>query len=149
MLDRHKGSPIIYGGDLNMVGLSGPIYTLETGDIFNNNLYGDDFSPDWDSSKLTQIVARLTDRAMDYTWRNDSGSYMPGKLDYIIISDAVIEVLRAYSLQTSDLPEARLDQYKLESQDAENTSDHFMVVADLALIDRITQEDNNGQNRMD
>lgn len=149
ILDRHKGSPIIYGGDLNMVGLSGPINTLETGDIFDNNLYGDDFSPDWDSSKLTQIVARLTDRAMDYTWRNDSGSYMPGKLDYIIISDAVIEVLRAYSLQTSDLSEARLAQYKLKPHDAENASDHFMVVADLALVGRITPENNNGQKRMD
>ena len=134
VLDLPEGSPIVYGGDLNMVGLSGPINTLETGDIFNNNVYGSDFSPDWDGSDLTQVVARLTDRAMDYTWRNDSGSYMPGKLDYIVVSDAVVEVLRAYSLQTSDLPEARLVQYNLESADAVNASDHFMVVADLVLL---------------
>ena len=149
VLDLPEGSPIIYGGDLNMVGLSGPINTLETGDIYNNSLHGDDFFPDWDSSDLTQIVARLTDRAMDYTWRNDSGSYMPGKLDYIIISDAVIEVLRAYSLQTSDLPPARLAQYNLELYDAEDASDHFMVVADLALVGGISQTDTDGDGVFD
>ena len=81
---------------------------------------------------------------MDYTWRNDSGSYMPGKLDYIVISDAVVEVLRAYALQTSDLPPARLAQYNLELYDAEDASDHFMVVADLALVGGISQTDADG-----
>ena len=37
-------TPIIYGGDLNMVGLDNPIYTLKTGDISDEDSYGADFS---------------------------------------------------------------------------------------------------------
>jgi hypothetical protein len=148
-IDLPSGSPIVYGGDLNMVGLSGPISTIKTGDISDNNQYGVDFAPDWDGSSMIELDARLSDRAMDYTWRNDWSVYMPGKLDYIIVSDAVVDVLRQYSLQTSDLSVARLEQYGLLANDDLDASDHFIIVADLALAGGISQTDTDGDGIID
>ncbi|PCJ81911.1 MAG: hypothetical protein COA49_02810 [Bacteroidetes bacterium] len=143
-IDIPVGSPIVYGGDLNMVGLGGPIYTLESGNIFDNGQYGADFQPDWDGTPMLQLDARQTDRLMDYTWRSDWSSYMPGKLDYILISDGVIDVLNQFTLQTSDLSPARLSQYGLLAGDDLAASDHFIVVADLALTGGTSQQDSDG-----
>ncbi len=148
-IDIPSGAPIIYGGDLNMVGLSGPINTLLTGNISDNDQFGSDFSPDWDGSSMVELVARLSDRAMDYTWRNDGSSYMPGKLDYILVSDGVVDVLREFSLQTSDLSAARLEQYGLQSSDDLDASDHFIIVADLALSGGVSQTDSDGDGIID
>ena len=112
-LDVPEGTPILFGGDLNMVGLEAPIYTLESGDIFDEDEYGPDFAPDWDGTGMLQVAAVQADRAMDYTWRNDNGSYMPGKLDYALVSDGVLEVTRAFGLQTSDMTGARLGDLSL------------------------------------
>ena len=148
-IDIPSGSPIVYGGDLNMVGLSGPINTLKTGNISDNDQFGIDFSPDWDGSSMVELDARLSDRAMDYTWRNDGSAYMPGKLDYIIVSDAAVNVLRQYSLQTSDLSAARLEQYGLLANDDLDASDHFIVIADLALVGGVSQTDSDSDGIID
>ena len=133
-LDVPEGTPILFGGDLNMVGLEAPIYTLESGDIFDEAEYGPDFAPDWDGTGMLQVAAVQADRAMDYTWRNDNGSYMPGKLDYALVSDGVLEVMRSFGLQTSDMTAARLGDYGLYANDTWNASDHLPVVVDVALI---------------
>ena len=148
-IDIPSGSPIVYGGDLNMVGLGGPINTLKTGNISDNDQFGIDFSPDWDGSSMIELEARLSDRGMDYTWRNDGSDYMPGKLDYIIVSDAAVNVLRQYSLQTSDLSAARLEQYGLMSNDDLDASDHFIVIADLALVGGVSQADSDADGIID
>ncbi|MAU76093.1 MAG: hypothetical protein CL831_04370 [Crocinitomicaceae bacterium] len=148
-IDIPSGSPIVYGGDLNMVGLGGPINTLKTGNISDNDQFGIDFSPDWDGSSMVELEARLSDRGMDYTWRNDGSDYMPGKLDYIIVSDAAVNVLRQYSLQTSDLSAARLEQYGLMSNDDLDASDHFIVIADLALVGGVSQADSDADGIID
>jgi hypothetical protein len=148
-IDIPSGSPIVYGGDLNMVGLGGPINTLKTGNISDNNQFGIDFSPDWDGSSMVELDARLSDRAMDYTWRSDGSAYMPGKLDYIIVSDAAVNVLRQYSLQTSDLSAARLEQYGLLANDDLDASDHFIVIADLALVGGVSQTDSDSDGIID
>ena len=132
-VDVPSGSPILFGGDLNMVGLSAPIYTLESGDIADEAQYGADFAPDWDGTGMLQVAAVQADRHMDYTWRNDGSSYMPGKLDYALVSDGVLQVLRSFGLQTSDMSADRLSTYGLQSGDTWNASDHLPVVVDVAL----------------
>ena len=98
---------------------------------------------------MVELDARLSDRAMDYTWRNDGSAYMPGKLDYIIVSDAAVNVLRQYSLQTSDLSAARLEQYGLLANDDLDASDHFIVIADLALVGGVSQTDSDSDGIID
>jgi len=131
-LDLPNGAPIVFGGDLNMVGLSGPIRTLVTGDIYDNAAFGPDFAPDWDGTAMTELPVVQADRPMDYTWRNDNSDYMPGKLDYAIVSDGVVGVVRMFGLQTSDMDAARLANYNLQAGDTWTASDHMPVVVDLA-----------------
>ena len=129
-----EGSPFIFGGDLNMVGLGDPIVTLQTGDIHDEATYGEDFAPDWDGTGLLELPILQADRPMDYTWRNDNSDYAPGKLDYAIVSDGVVQVLRSYGLQTQDMSGERLGDYGLLATDTWVASDHLPIVVDLALI---------------
>ena len=125
-------SPRVYGGDLNMVGLANPILTLLTGDIVNETTYGPDHAPDNDGSSWTECPALQSDAPVDFTWGNGSGSWIPGKLDYILTSDASAQVLHSFVLQTQNMSVPRLFQYGLQANDASVASDHLLVVADLA-----------------
>lgn len=126
-------TPIIYGGDLNMVGLAGPINTLLTGNIADEVGNGPDFAPDWDGSALTEWPLLQSDQPMDFTWSNNNSEWIPGKLDYLITSDASAQVLHGFVLNTNAMDAERLDVYNLDADDALDASDHFIVVADLGL----------------
>lgn len=137
-------APAIFGGDLNMVGLAGPIYTLITGDIADEAAYGPDFQPDADGSPLTEWPIVQSDAAFDFTWENTNSEFGPGKLDYIITRDDVAPVLRGYTLNTAAMSVARLFQAGLNAGDSEAASDHFIVVADIAATGDLTDSDNDG-----
>lgn len=128
-------APIVYGGDLNMVGLDNPIYTLVTGDIADESADGPDFAPDWDGSNLTEWPVLQSDHPFDYTWTSSSLSseWIPGKLDYIITSDATADYKGGFVLRTDAMSTERLSDLGLLSSDALNASDHFIVVSDLGL----------------
>jgi endonuclease/exonuclease/phosphatase family metal-dependent hydrolase len=135
-LELAENTPVVYGGDLNMVGPGGAMHTLLTGDIQNEATYGPDFSPDWDGTRLSELPCIQTDQPMNYTWRNDYSEWPAGKLDYILVQDGAVRVLRSFALETASMSAQRLNAYGLESGDALEASDHFIVVADLAKHDR-------------
>ena len=140
-------TPIIYGGDLNMVGLANPISTLITGDIADEAANGPDFAPDWDGTPLTEWPLLQSDRPMDFTWTNTSGEWMPGKLDYLITSDASVELLHGFVLRTDIMSAERLEEFGLNAGDALAASDHYIVVADLglgSLVGTLPDSDNDG-----
>ena len=112
------------------------MHTLLTGDIQNEATYGPDFSPDWDGTRLSELPCIQTDQPMNYTWRNDYSEWPAGKLDYILVQDGAVRVLRSFALETASMSAQRLNVYGLESGDALEASDHFIVVADLAKHDR-------------
>jgi len=128
-------SPVVYGGDLNMVGLDDPIYTLVSGDISDESTYGPDFSPDWDGTTLTEHPLLQSDHAFDFTWMssNINSEWMPGKLDYLITSDASVALLGGFVVRTEEMSANRLSALGLEAGDALDASDHFLVVGDLGL----------------
>ena len=130
-------SPVVYGGDLNMVGLHDPIYTLVSGDISDETTYGSDFNPDWDGTALTEQPLLQTDHGFDFTWMssNINSEWMPGKLDYLITSDASVELMAGFVVRTEEMSEERLSELGLEADDALDASDHFLVVGDLGLGD--------------
>ena len=132
-------TPVVYGGDLNMVGLDDPIYTLITGDIFNESAHGPDFAPDWDGSSLTEWPILQTDEPFDFTWQssNINSEWMPGKLDYLITSDASAELKSGFTVRTANMSPERLNELGLFAGDALAASDHFIVVGDLGLGDFI------------
>jgi len=124
--------PVVYGGDLNMVGLAGPIHTLVSGDISDEGAFGPDFAPDADGSDFTEWPILQSDHPMDYTWENAGSEWMPGKLDYIITSDALLDVVRSYAVNTGEMEPSRLVEHGFTSGMSLAASDHFLVVADLA-----------------
>ncbi len=129
-------TPVIYGGDLNMVGPGQAMHTLLTGDIANEADNGPDFGPDWDGTALKELKGLQTDQPMNYTWLNQNSQWPAGKLDYIIVQDGVVEVMGNFALETASMSDARLEQYGLNAGDDMQASDHLIVVADLRKHDR-------------
>jgi hypothetical protein len=126
--------PVIITGDLNLVGFSQQLDTLLTGDIQNEFKHGPDSPPDPNGSNLTNIVSRLTEKRMGYTWRNDSNPshYWPGKLDYLIYSDSNLAKANDFIVYTPEMSDEELSSNGLSSTDS-LVSDHLIFCADFTI----------------
>ena len=128
-----KGTPFVHLGDFNFVGYRHQVETIRVGDIQDEDQYGSDFFPDWDSTGIVDLFSRHTQKRMGYTWQNDNSSYNPGKLDYIFYSDALLDTGRHFILNTRIMDEQILDFHGLESDDTYLASDHLPRVIDIRL----------------
>ena len=142
-VDLDLNTPIIYGGDLNLVGYAQQLTTLLTGEIVDTGTFGTASPPDWDNSPWTDVVPRHTDANLTYTWRDDGDGYPPGRLDFMIYSDAVLNLEQGYVIQTEEMPAERLTPYGLLSSDTGTASDHFPVVGDFSQVG-LTDSDTDG-----
>ncbi len=124
-------APIIILGDMNLVGDHQQLKTLLTGDIVNENAYGEDFDPDWDGNPLLDSNPYVTGLPFNYTWYDEGSSFSPGKLDYIIYSGSNLILQNQFSLFTPSLPQDSLTAYGLFKNDAVNASDHLPLVTDF------------------
>jgi len=126
-------TPMMIIGDLNLVGYAQQLITLLTGDIVNTGQFGNPFPPDWDDSDFDHILPRSTDIPFFYTWYSPFSSYSPGKLDYMIFSDSVIESVKKFVLFTPAMSADSLAAHNLQSDDVEIASDHLPLVLDFVL----------------
>lgn len=133
-----EGTPIVLAGDLNLVGFSQQLKTLLTGDIVNTSLFGEGRLPDWDTTALHDLISMHSDKRTAYTWRSESSTYSPGRLDFMIYTNSVLDVDKSYILQTEVMPADRLNQYGLQQFDTRNASDHFPKVTDLLFKEEVT-----------
>ena len=131
--DLEDETPFVHVGDFNFVGYRQQVETIRIGDIEDENEYGVDFLPDWDSTKIVDLFSRHTHKRMGYTWRKDGSSFNPGKLDYIFYSDATIDTGRHFTLNTLAMEEATLTEYGLDWDDTQEASDHLPRVFDITL----------------
>ena len=125
-------TPILLGGDFNLVGLRQQLDTVMTGDIVNNGSYGPDTAPDWDGTSLAFPPSRHPDGRAGYSWRNDFSSFYPGLLDWIFYTDSVLSLHNHYILETRTMLPATLAANGLLQGDTWTASDHAMRVADFA-----------------
>jgi exonuclease III len=125
------GTLFVITGDLNLVGQSQQLGTLMTGDIVDEGTFGPDFAPDWDGTALADVVSSQTHRRFAYTWRNDFGSFAPGRLDYFIYSDSVAALANHFILYTPEMSPADLALYGLQANDVTTVSDHLPHTADF------------------
>jgi endonuclease/exonuclease/phosphatase family metal-dependent hydrolase len=130
-MDVPEGTPFVFLGDLNLVGDAQQLTTLLTGDIQNEEEFGPDFAPDWDDTPLTSPALLQTERRMGYTWRADSGSYWPGRLDYALLPDSAVQLAGGYLLYTSAMSQEVLAAHGLHADDSTSASDHLPLVLDL------------------
>ena len=57
-----ENTPIVFLGDINLVGYSQQYYTIIEGDIQDTDSYGQGGFPDWDNSELEDVICRQTDK---------------------------------------------------------------------------------------
>ena len=151
-------TPVIYGGDLNLVGYAEQLTTLLEGEIVQTAEFGPGAPPDWDGTAWADVQPRHTHARTTHTWRTYAGYtyppnplppgyFPPGRLDYLIYSDATLTVENDFVLRTEALPSAILEDYGLQAQDTETGADHLPVVADFMSISLAqTDDDNDGLN---
>ncbi len=128
-----EGTPIVHVGDFNLVGYRQQLVTLTDGDIVDEDSFGIDFLPDWDDSPFTDLFSTHTHVRMGYTWRKDGSQWNPGKLDYILYTDSVLEPDKHFVLNTLAMPEEDLSNYDLELEDTNIASDHLPRVMDIRV----------------
>ena len=129
-----ENTPIVLSGDLNLVGDRQQLTTMLTGDIQNTGTYGQGAALDWDGTAFTDLVSSHSDGRHAYTWYDESSSFWPGRLDYIIYSDAVMQHTHAFTVDTRLMSPERLSQYGLQFEDSK-VSDHLAKVADFSFGD--------------
>ena len=112
-------APVVIGGDLNLVGSPRPLGTLIEG-------------LDTDGSDLHPVDARRLGERTYATWRNAEGLFAPGRLDFLLVPDAAVEVDNAFVFATEDLNRETLNRLGL-AQAESRVSDHLPVVADLRI----------------
>ncbi len=140
--DIQANTPIIIMGDMNLVGFAQQQVTLLTGDIDNEQQYGADFNPDWDGTDLEDAMPANPGLPTTFTWYDEGSSFSAGRLDYIVYSGSVLEMVNSFSLHTPDLDTDTLTAYGLEAEDTIEASDHLPLVADFRLPELTSNETN-------
>lgn len=128
-----EGTPVILGGDLNLVGWRQQLVTLLTGDIQDEGTYGPDAAPDWDGSDFAVPPSRHPDARVNYTWRNDWSDFYPGLLDWICYTGSALELHNHMVLETRTMTTANLALHGLQRYDVTDASDHAPRFADFTL----------------
>ncbi len=132
-IDLAENTPFVLAGDLNLVGSSQQLTTLLKGDIVNEFIYGEDAPLDWDNTDLEDIISPQTGDYSAFTWLGEGSSFPAGRLDFMIHSNSVMEVKKAYTLNTKTMPLQDLDYYALNANDTEIASDHLPKITDFEL----------------
>jgi endonuclease/exonuclease/phosphatase family metal-dependent hydrolase len=140
-LDLPGGTPLVVVGDLNIVGSFQPVRTLVEGDVIDEQRYGPDFAPDWDASELSDLHPRhnADPDGDDWTWRNDGDRFPPGRLDFVIYSDSVLQLVHALVLDTTtwsdqDLARAGLERHDVMVDAQGLVHDHLPLVVDWLVV---------------
>ena len=141
--------PIIIMGDMNFVGLPSQRNTIITGDIFDNEHYGPDFTPDWDNTNFEDLKPYTTDAPMAFTSYNKESDYSPSRLDYMLYSGSVMEVKNSFALFTEEMSSTTLNEAALKYNTTTLASDHLPIVADFALPYVTMVGDNNDTTPQD
>jgi hypothetical protein len=110
--------------------------------------HGPDFTPDWDGTDLLDVIARQTEKRMSYTWRRDTSSFWPGRLDFIIATDSVVDVGNRFILYTPEMSSGELAANGLLAGDS-LASDHLLLAADLRAPSPPCAGDINGDGAVD
>lgn len=112
----HGPDMVVVGGDLNLVGSRPPIEMLASG-------------TDADGSDLAIARPMVLGRREFYTWWDEGNRFAPGRLDWVLYSDATAAA-EGFVLDSSRFDAASLESAGLGWGDT-RTSDHLPVVVDL------------------
>jgi len=115
---RDHAVGILVMGDFNLVGSRTPLDNLLTGS-------------DLDGSDLLDVEPFRVNSTTTTTWREPDQPFLPGRLDFALVSDATVRVMSSFVLDTSLLTDEECDTLGVEREDTSHASDHLPVVVDL------------------
>lgn len=121
LLADRPDAGLVIGGDLNLVGSARPLAAIRSG---------------LGTAGVELAVARparLRDRSLATwrpTWREDP--FSPGRLDYVLYRESVLEVARAFVFDAADLSPEALGGLGLRGSDT-LVSDHLPLVVDFRV----------------
>ncbi len=110
-------SGLLIMGDLNLVGSNEPLEIIR-------------FQNDLNATDLQVANPFIRGDATNITWRDPEQPFLPGRLDYAFISDAVLRVTQSFVVDTDRLTESELTNVGLRREDS-RVSDHLPVVVDF------------------
>lgn len=114
--EEYRDAGVIITGDYNLVGSRTPLDTLL----------------DIDSRPLQIRQLRHLGSWRAYTWRDDSASFVPGRLDWMIYTPDRLTAGQGFIIDTSRLHSSDLRTLGLHRQDSQ-ASDHLPLVADFEV----------------
>ncbi|GJM22818.1 MAG: hypothetical protein DHS20C15_27330 [Planctomycetota bacterium] len=138
------GTAMMVIGDLNLVDGFQPVQTLIDGNIIDNASFGPDSPPDWDASDATdEHPLHNVVGPADWTWYTP-GQYDPGRLDFVITTDSVLQSVHRYALNTTTMSAGDLAATGLQATDVTvdfigQAFDHIPLVIDYREADPWTQ----------
>jgi len=118
---RYDANPsaIVIMGDFNLVGSRRPLEAMMIDD-------------DFDASDLLDVAPIVLGDRINTTWRDPNQPFLPGRLDFTLISDSSLNVSNSFLLDTELLDSNTLTFYNLRSDDTTKASDHLPSVVDLS-----------------
>lgn len=121
---RHdeRFSGLLIGGDLNLVGSREPLDTLAGGVT----------AP---LGPLRVLPSMRLNRSSNATWSDPGQPFVPGRLDFLLLSPGPYESAGAFVLDTAELGDNTLRDAELKRDDTANASDHLPVIVDLIPVD--------------
>ena len=136
VIDLPINTPIVFSGDMNLVGYSEQYYTIINGTISDTAIFGNGGLPDWDNTALEDQVCYFNEKDIAYTWDKSNpsaGDFPPGRLDFVFYTNSVMSVDKSFIISTEHMSPALLSQNNLLPDDTRIASDHFPVIVDFIL----------------
>jgi len=129
-------TPVMLMGDMNFVGDPSQVKTLLEGDIVQEDIYGEDYTPDWDGTFFEDAkpLSSNLPHTFTHTGSGAPGTYSNGRLDYIIYSGSVLNLENSFVMYTPVMPQELLTKYNIGKDDSQIASDHLPLVGDFRLI---------------
>lgn len=112
-----RPSGLLIMGDFNLVGSYEPMEIVK-------------FQNDLNATDLLVVDPFVRGDATNTTWRDPEQPFLPARLDYAVISDAVFRVSQSFVLDTERLGSDELTRLGLLREDS-GASDHLPVIIDF------------------
>jgi hypothetical protein len=128
-------TPVMIMGDMNFVGDPQQAKTLLEGDIFHEDIYGNDHTPDWDGTSIEDAKPLTSNlpHTFTHTGYGSPGTHSNGRLDYIFYTGSVLDLKNSFVMYTPAMPSDILKTSNIHRDDSQIASDHLPVIGDFKL----------------
>ncbi len=109
---------VIVAGDYNLVGTPDPVDIVAAGS-------------DTDGSGLLVAQPRRLDGLSMATWEQRGDRFTPGRLDYVLVGDAALSILRSFPFHSGDLSRRWRVHHGLDAETSPRATDHLPIITDL------------------